>query len=401
MTTINLQQIQKTERLTDAFRIFNQLSENLAQSYQGLEEQVATLNRELAAARSERVTTLIEKEKLASRLQQILAALPAAVVVLNAYGQVIDCNNHAIGFLGEPLLGQDWQNVMVRSLQPISGSPRERQLRDGRKVNMTRNLLSNDAEQIILLSDVSELRSLQDLLAQQKHLSAMGEMVASLAHQVRTPLATAILYASQMTKPTLVEEKRQQFSQKILERLHYLERQVNDMLIFAKQGRLAMQSFSLHKLLANVAESMESFDGRFAVDNGLKNDLMLGNEDALRGALMNLLNNAVEAGAGNIGLSAMQNDGTSICIVIEDDGPGIDEQQQARLFEPFYTTKSHGTGLGLAVVDSVVKAHGGAIVCRSALGQGATFTLTLPDSDQYGLSLSAVSFTPENSNETV
>jgi two-component system sensor histidine kinase FlrB len=401
MTTINLQQIQKTERLTDAFRIFNELSENLAHSYQSLEEQVASLNRELAAARSERVTTLIEKEKLASRLQQILAALPAAVIVLNAFGQVIDCNNHAIAFLGEPLLGQDWQTVMARSLQPVAGSPRERQLRDGRKVNITRNLLSNDAEQIILLSDVSELRSLQDLLAQQKHLSAMGEMVASLAHQVRTPLATAILYASQMSKPTLAEEKRQQFSQKILERLHYLERQVNDMLIFAKQGRLAMQGFSLRQLLAHVEESMESFGGRFTIDNRLQSDELLGNEDALRGALMNLLNNAVEADAGNIALTVRQSDGLSISITIEDDGPGIDEQQQTRLFEPFFTTKSHGTGLGLAVVDSVVKAHGGGIVCRSAAGQGATFTLTLPCINQYGLGLSAVSSTRENSHEAI
>lgn len=401
MTMSNLQQIQKTERLTDAFRIFNELSENLAHSYQGLEEQVATLNRELAAARSERVTTLIEKEKLASRLQQILAALPAAVVVLNAFGQVIDCNNHAIDFLGEPLLGQDWQAVMARSLQPVAGSPRERQLRDGRKVNITRNLLSNDAEQIILLSDVSELRSLQDMLAQQKHLSAMGEMVASLAHQVRTPLATAILYASQMSKPTLVEEKRLQFSQKILERLHYLERQVNDMLMFAKQGRLAMQSFSLRQLLAHVEESMDSFGGRFSVDNRLQSDELLGNEDALRGALMNLLNNAIEAEAGNIVLTVRQSDELSIRITIQDDGPGIDEQLQARLFEPFFTTKSHGTGLGLAVVDSVVKAHGGGIVCDSAAGRGSTFTLTLPCINQYGLGLSAVSYTQENNHEAI
>ncbi|MGZ5000943.1 MAG: sensor histidine kinase [Methylomonas sp.] len=401
MTTLDLQQIRKTERLTDAFRIFNELSENLAHSYQGLEEQVARLNQELAAARNERVTTLIEKEKLASRLQQILAALPAAVIVLNIHKQVIDCNNHAVDFLGEPLLGQDWQAVMARSLQPVAGSPRERELRDGRKVNITRNLLSNDAEEIILLSDVSELRTLQDLLAQQKHLSAMGEMVASLAHQIRTPLATAILYASQVTKPNLAEEKRRQFSQKILERLHYLERQVNDMLIFAKQGRLAMQSFSLRQLLDHVMDGMESYAGSFTIDNRLHKDLLLGNEDALRGALMNLLNNAVEAGAGRIELTVQQNDEVCACIAIEDDGPGMDAQQQTRLFEPFYTTKSHGTGLGLAVVDSVVKAHDGHIVCRSAPGQGSTFILTLPCINHYGLGLSAVSAARENNDEAI
>jgi two-component system sensor histidine kinase FlrB len=401
MTTSNLQHSQKAEILTDAFRLFNELSENLASSYQGLEEQVAKLNNELVAARSERLNTLSEKEKLASRLQQILAALPAGVVILNAFGKVIDCNNHALDFLGEPLLDQNWQTLMMQRLQPVTGSPRERQLKDGRRVGITRNLLSNHAEQIILLSDVSELRSLQDMLAQQKHLSAMGEMVASLAHQVRTPLATAVLYASQMSNPALPEQKRLQFSQKILERLHYLERQVNDMLIFAKQGRLAMQSFSMQELLVLVAENMESYSGCFTLQQDLQGDVLLGNQDALLGALMNLLNNAVEAGAGNIALTVRQSEDSSLLIEISDDGPGIDAQQQIHLFEPFYTTKSHGTGLGLAVVDSVVKAHNGSIACRSSPGGGALFTLTLPCINQYGLGLSAASVTQENSYEAI
>jgi two-component system sensor histidine kinase FlrB len=371
--------MQNAERLTDAFRIFNQLSENLAHSYRGLEEQVAKLNGELTAARSERISTLIEKEKLASRLQQILAALPAAVIIVNGHNKVIDCNNHAIRFLGEPLIGQGWQSVMARSFQVVPGSPRERQLKDGRKLNMTRNLLSNDAEQIILLSDVSELRALQDILAQQQHLSAMGEMVASLAHQVRTPLATAVLYASQMSIPDLAADKRLQFSQKILERLHYLERQVNDMLIFAKQGRLAMQRFSFQLLLGKVAEHMESFPGCFLIDNRLHSDEMHGNQDALLGALLNLLNNAMEAGAVKISFNVRQLAAESIQITITDDGEGMAQHQQARLFEPFYTTKSHGTGLGLAVVASVVRAHKGNIRCRSEPRIGSTFVITLPD----------------------
>ncbi|MDT4288194.1 ATP-binding protein [Methylomonas sp. MO1] len=401
MGTLELHQQQKTERLTDAFRIFNELSENLAHSYQGLEEQVAKLNRELQAARSERLNTLIEKEKLASRLQQILAALPAAVVVLNAHGMIVDCNVHSVDFLGEPLLGQLWSNVAARSLQPVFESPHERQLRDGRKVNITHSSLGNDAEQIILLSDVSELRSLQDTLAQHKQLSAMGEMVAGLAHQVRTPLATAILYASQMSKPSIPDEKRQQFSEKILERLHYLERQVNDMLIFAKQGRMAMQSFSLQRLLIHLAEAADSFVGEFSIENRISTDQLLGNEDALRGAVLNLINNAAEAGAHKIALTVRRSDSGCIDITVTDDGPGIVEAQQTKLFEPFYTTKSNGTGLGLAVVDSVARAHGGSVKCRSTPGQGTSFTLNLPCTSQYTLGLSAGIATMEQNYETV
>lgn len=401
MSTLDLQQLQKTERLTDAFRIFNELSENLALSYQGLEEQVAKLTRELQAARSERLTTLIEKEKLASRLQQILGALPAAVIVLNARGMVIDCNAHSQDFLGEPLLGQWWTDVAARSLQPVFDSPHERQLRDGRKVNITHSALGNDAEQIILLSDVSELRSLQETLAQQKQLSAMGEMVASLAHQVRTPLATAILYASQMSNPAVAETKRQQFSEKILERLHYLERQVNDMLIFAKQGRMAMQSFSLQPLIAHLSEATESLACQFSIENRVTTEQLLGNADALRGALLNLINNAVEAGANHIGFSVAYGKAGSIELSVADDGPGLSLQQQAKLFEPFYTTKSNGTGLGLAVVDSVARAHGGRVTCESTPGQGTCFTVSLPLNNQYTLGLSADVAEREQNYETV
>jgi two-component system sensor histidine kinase FlrB len=401
MSTLELHHQQKTERLTDAFRIFNELSENLAHSYQGLEEQMAKLNRDLQSARSERLNTLIEKEKLASRLQQILAALPAAVIVLNAQGLIIDCNVHSVDFLGEPLLGQFWSSVAARSLQPVFESPHERQLSDGRKVNITHSALGNEAEQIILLSDVSELRSLQDTLAQHKQLSAMGEMVAGLAHQVRTPLATAILYASQMNKPAIAEEKRQQFAEKILERLHYLERQVNDMLIFAKQGRMAMQSFSLPHLLAHLADAAESFAGELSIENRISADQLLGNQDALRGALLNLINNAAEAGARKIALTVQRSDLGSIDITVADDGPGIAPAQQTKLFEPFYTTKSNGTGLGLAVVDSVARAHGGSIKCRSTQGQGTIFILNLPCISQYTLGLSAVTAKKEQNYETV
>jgi len=380
------QKKQKTEQLTDAFRIFNQLSQNLSDSYQGLEEQVAKLHGELAFAHSERLKTLEEKERLASRLEKILAALPAGVIVLDAVGRVLDCNAVAADFLGEPLIGQDWLGVVARSLIPVAGNPHEHQLRNGKRVNMTvsRDVACADSGQVILLSDVSEMRNLQDMLNQQKQLSAMGEMVASMAHQVRTPLATAILYASQMSGPALDNEKRQRFSQKILERLQYLERQVNDMLIFAKDGRLAMETFSLAELLNHLKEAVKDYTGSGGIDlqvvNEVQHDAMLGNENALRGALLNLLNNAVEAvgPSGCIHIAVAQLDDCRLGMVIKDNGPGIAQELCQRIFEPFFTTKAHGIGLGLAVVDSVVKAHGGRVDVESAVGLGTAFSLVLP-----------------------
>ncbi|MCF6250658.1 MAG: ATP-binding protein [Methylococcaceae bacterium] len=388
----------KTERLTDAFQLFNELSKNLSDSYQELQKQVASLSQELTAARTERLKTLIEKERLADRLQQILAALPAAVIVLNGENQVVDCNAIAINYLAEPLIGQNWFDVVQRSLITVFDNPHERQLRNGKRVSLTRNELNNDSGQIILLSDVSELRSLQDTVNQQKHLSAMGEMVASMAHQVRTPLSTAILYASQMNKVAVTDNSRIKFSNKILERLHFLERQVNDMLIFAKEGRLAMDIFSLQQFLARVGDNMDDIAAaselNFTMTNNVQADVMLGNEDALLGAIMNLLNNAVDVleGKGLITMMVDQKDQSSLQIQIQDNGPGIEEATKLRLFEPFYTTKLKGTGLGLAVVDSVVRAHSGSIQCESGKGNGATFTILLPCINQYITTLSEDGF---------
>jgi two-component system sensor histidine kinase FlrB len=222
----------------------------------------------------------------------------------------------------------------------------------------------------------------------------MGEMVASMAHQVRTPLSTAILYASQMNKTSVSDNHRIKFSNKILERLHYLERQVNDMLVFAKEGHLTMDVFSLQNLLKRINENMQDVttanNVTFTISNEVRADVMLGNEDALLGAIMNLLNNAVDAqsNGGKIAMCLKQLDQSSLQIQIQDNGTGMDGDTKQRLFEPFYTTKVKGTGLGLAVVDSVVRAHSGSIQCESTVGQGTLFTLLLPCVNQYITSLS-------------
>ncbi len=385
---------EKKEKLTDAFQLFNELSRNLSDSYQELEKQVATLNSELSAARTDRINTLIEKEKLANRLQQILAALPAAVVILNGENRVLDCNTVAIEYLAEPLIDEDWFDVVQRSMLAVYDNPHERQLKNGKRVSISSNGLNTESGQVILLSDVSELRSLQESLNQQKHLSAMGEMVASMAHQVRTPLSTALLYASQMNKASVSDSTRIKFSNKILERLHYLERQVNDMLIFAKEGHLAMNDFSLKQLLRRVNDNMDDLslncDMTFTLVNEVKVDLLLGNEDSLLGAIMNLLNNAVEAheDKAQIKMTVNQTNQSTLQIKIQDAGQGISSNDKQRLFEPFYTTKINGTGLGLAVVDSVVRAHSGSIQCESEKAEGTLFTLLLPCINQYSTSLS-------------
>ena len=386
--TINTQhQTRNTQQLTDAFHIFNELSQNLSESYQGLEQQVTRLHTELNAARSERIKTLIEKEKLSNQLQKILAALPAGVVILDNTDKVIDCNAVAVELLGKSLIGTVWADAVETRLIAVADAPQERRAKNGKRVSISHNLFGHGTGQIILLTDVSEMRALQDIVHQKKHLSAMGEMVASMAHQVRTPLSTAILYASQLRSPALSEDKHQKFSKKILERLHYLERQVNDMLIFAREGLLVMEEFSLSTMLNSISDAMEDYQtGRhfhFEISNSTQIDAIVGNENALRGAIMNLLGNAVEVvpEAGSIHLSVRQVEAGNVLFEIADNGPGINESDRARIFEPFFTTRANGTGLGLAVVNSVMQAHKGRVQCISSV-EGSVFSLLLPTDHQ-------------------
>lgn len=387
MSTHQLLPTLQAQQLTDAFRQFNELSEHLTASYQALEEQVGKLHRELAEARSQRLKTLEEKEQLAEWLEKILSALPAGVVVLDTGGTIIDFNQKALEFLGEPLLGEIWSRVLKRNLTAIPGNPHEYRLPDRRHISLDQKQLDGQAGHIIVLSDVSEMRSLQEIIHQQQQLSAMGEMIASLAHQIRTPLSTAILYTSQINSPNLTAEKRLQFSQKILQRLQYLEGQVNDMLLFAKDGKLAMAKFALAVLLNHLADaakdSIRHADINLEINNFAETENLQGNEPALRSALTNLINNAADAikqsgKPGIIKITVSQTNSKQIIIGIEDNGNGIDPAFMQRIFEPFFTTKPSGTGLGLAVVKQVIEAHGGTISVKSSPGAGTCFFIALP-----------------------
>lgn len=376
--------IKNAQSLQEAFELFNQMSRDLTDSYRELENQVARLKDELATAHDERLRTLIERERFANRLQQLLETLPGGVVVVDKEGRVVEKNPVASQLLGEPLLGAPWNDITARCFEPDADNPHERSLKTGGCVSISLSSTGTESERTILLTDVSEKRALQDLVNQRKRLTAMGDMVAALAHQVRTPLSAAVLYASHLAKADLREEHRLRFAHKLQERLAHLERQVNDMLVFASGGRIETAAFPLERLLSKVADAMEALAAmdslQFRVEDRTAIESLTGNEDALLGILMNLLVNGLEAmnGAGALALTVTQPGTNLIRFSVADAGPGITDADRERIFEPFFTTRSHGTGLGLAVVEAIVRAHGGEVQCESSPGQGSVFHVTLP-----------------------
>lgn len=365
--------------LQSAFEAFNQISEQLTSSYRELQEKVAVLNEELAQARSEKLQQLAEKERLASRLQKLLETLPGGVLVLDREGVIREANPGARDLLGEALIGASWEAVAARAFVPDS---QELQLHDGRWLSLSSRALDEGEGRIVLLTDVTETRRLQEMLNHNRRLAALGEMSASLAHQIRTPLASVLLYLSQLDRPSLDLQRRTQFVDKARERLRHLEQMLNNMLAFARGDQAQQQPIDPEQLVEGFVQILQpqlaQRGGRLVVHDRCRGETLLGNQDALLGALVNLGVNALQACEERPFLELRLEAGQgALHLSLTDNGSGIPDALREKIFEPFFTTRPNGTGLGLAVVKAVVEGHGGELSFES-LPEGTRVHLRLP-----------------------
>jgi two-component system sensor histidine kinase FlrB len=369
------------DNLEQAFAVFNRMSSQLNNSYSLLESQVAELNGQLAQVSAQRIQELAEKERLAQRLQSLLDLLPGGVIVLDGQGVVRDANPAACEFLGLPLLGMLWRSIITRNFAPREDDGHEISLKDGRRLAIATRSLDGEPGQLILLTDLTETRRLQEQLSRHERLSALGRMVTSLAHQIRTPLTAALLYAGHLTEQVLPAEQQQRFAGRLKERLYELEHQVRDMLVFAR-GELPLPDRLTPNALFNALRTsaevhVQERSVRWQCDSRVGE--LLCNRDTLVGALMNLVENALQAAGPASRLKIhMYSRGNTLRLCISDNGSGIDHATLARLGEPFFTTKTTGTGLGLAVVHAVARAHQGGLQLRSTVARGTCAILTLP-----------------------
>jgi len=371
----------KTAELQRAFAMFNQVSAELTQAYEALEARAASLTEELAIANGELRRQYQEKEALSERLSSLLDALPAGVVLLDSSALVAAVNPAAMVMFGNDMLGRHWGDVVRARLEPTM-TVGEWQLSEGR-VSIAESVLASAGGKILLIHDVTAAHRMKTEMERNQRLAAMGEMAASLAHQLRTPLAAALLYAANLGQPGVPDEARARFSEKATGQLRRLEHLIQDVLLFARGESIGRDIIVISDLFSEAAQMVEPLMREHglvftAVDHcfGAK---IVGSRKALLGALINLLENAMQAApaSGKICLTGKRQ-GDLLAISVRDSGPGMSRETQARIFEPFFTTKGQGTGLGLAIALGVVRAHGGTIELFSELGAGAEFTITLP-----------------------
>jgi len=221
-----------------------------------------------------------------------------------------------------------------------------------------------------------------------RRLAALGQFAAAIAHDIRTPLTSISLNVQILRRKLQLPDDDREHLDIALEELARLDKSVAEILDFAKPVKLAPQPIDVGELIETTTRGMSPVLSEKGVSLHCEPQGELptvqGDPQRLRQVLVNLVGNAADASPPGTAvtvralMASSPADAGQIAIEVEDHGRGITADDLPRIFEPFFTTRPDGTGLGLAICHKVVRAHGGDIQVRSAVGQGSTFTILLP-----------------------
>lgn len=230
----------------------------------------------------------------------------------------------------------------------------------------------------------AELVETHKQLVSQERIAALGRAAAQVAHEVKNPLAGLLLYSLHLkSKADNFSESQTYLVDKIVETINHLNSRVEQILGFARPVSLNLHTGNLNKIIDDVLELLEpqltakKIEVRLSMSEQAAYATL--DEASIRGALMNLLLNAIEAmpEGGVLSIASARTD-RSLQLEITDTGPGIDEEKAKKIFEPFYTTKAGGLGLGMPYAKKIIEQHGGTISLNSRPGEGTTIIVVLP-----------------------
>jgi len=374
----------------------------MAASMQGVIQKLREQEKEL-----ERLHR-IEKERAAhsERLsEEVTRNMPAGLLVVNATGIISSANPaaeqtlgiHSLGFrrYSEALGESSELTRLVAECLAEGRIFRREQVEhttpggDCRHLGVTISPIRKAHEKIngviCLLSDLTELAALQQQMQLKENLAALGELSAGIAHEFKNALATISGYA-QMIRAEELPGEASDYANSILEQTRNITHVVTEFLKYARPLEIANEPVALEALIERVVSEIANARPEVQVRAEGTFSNVAGDEGLLRQALLNLVRNAAEAcvdaaAGGQVvlkGENVRTDRGGSQRILILDNGPGIAEESLGKLFRPFYTTKSDGTGLGLAVVQKIIVQHGGQVEARNRREGGAAFTITLP-----------------------
>ena len=234
-----------------------------------------------------------------------------------------------------------------------------------------------------LRNQADQLLDIEEQLRRADRLSALGELSAGMAHEIRNPLGSIRGTAEILREGIDKDDKRYEFAEILVKEVDRLNGVVRDFLNFAKPSAGALDSVpicdALQEVLTLTRQQALKNKVTITADSLDETGLVSGDFEQYKQAFLNLVLNALQAmpNGGRIDISC-QGLADSIRITFADSGPGIPEELHDRIFNPFYTTRNDGTGLGLAITHRIIDGHGGKLSVQSLPGEGATFIVDLP-----------------------
>ncbi len=390
-----------------------EMAEKLHQAYQELELKFDTLNQKLEKTNRQLKQSLAEKEKLSSFFNNILESLTSGVLVVDLTGRITLFNKAAeeiTGYRVQEVLGKPYLEIIGKNLDkeltalqtlktkiPHVNEEKVVVNKNGSKVPLgfsTTPLL--DSEETLLgvveiFFDLSKIKRLEDEISRVKTLAALGEMAATVAHEVRNPLGGITGFADLLKKEIAADDSRKHYVEKIIEGVENLNRIVKGLLNYTKMLKVVPQEVYLEKFLDEVINfykmDLQREKKKVAILKEYSKPALKAKIDPehFRQAVLNLLQNATQSmsGGGKIRITAdYTQDSTlkpeKLFLKISDSGCGMSPEVLEKVFTPFFTTKEGGTGLGLATVKKIVEAHQGEIKVNSELGKGTEVVISLP-----------------------
>jgi len=372
------------QSLREAFLYFVEATKELEDSQNRLADEIHRLSGDLARSNANLKVQMEAKSRLADELSGLISALPTGVVLM-LRGEVYAFNAISRIYAPELQVGSHW-STPSHWIPSESGHFRCNDgIGDSRILRPERHDLNphNADKQLLLIHDVTATYQSQEDRARQAKLTSMGRMTAEIAHQLRTPLATAMIYAAHLSSHSLSDLQRTSFSKLLNSQLLALESLVSRMLGFLINRRPSPELVTVENLLEECRESIQPlFDAkgvRLKIQCSGGKHLIGIQRDHFRGGLVSILENALEVSTeGQEVIIQSIAKGSRLDIKVLDEGPGLPGTVIERLFEPFSTSRPGGTGLGLAIAKAAFENHGGQVSLSNLEPRGACFHIVLP-----------------------
>ncbi|NOY12401.1 MAG: PAS domain-containing protein [Deltaproteobacteria bacterium] len=334
--------------------------------------------------------------------RNVIDSMPAGLITLDNRGCIVSLNDQAREIFGRqegPLEGQPLEILtgtghceitpLIREGGEFVERPVECRRPDGEtvplKVSASR-LKNRDGEPrgtVLIVRDMREIRVMEEALERSRRHAALGRMAAGIAHEIRNPLGTLRGFAQYFAKLGAKDPHAEDYAELMVEEIDRLNRAISALLQFARPREPELTEIELGGLLQRTArllqDELTARQLSFRLELPTEPVLFHADSDLLTQVLINLLQNAqaaTEAG-GEICLGARQQAAEIRCWVA-DNGKGMSPEEQAHMFDPFFTTRKTGTGLGLATVQQIIEQHAGRIEVQSTPGKGTVVTVILP-----------------------